>query len=106
MSTYIMVYTADEAFDTSDLPEEEITKQMKVWGEWLGSIGPRVKDEGDAFKFGGKVVSQDGTEDADNLMTGYSIIEAEDFDEAVAFARKCPAVAEGGKVHVYEAFGL
>ena len=106
MPTYIMVYGADQASDTADLPEEEVTKQMKVWGDWLGSIGPKVKDDGDAFKFGGKVVSQSGVDEADNLLTGYSIIEADNFDEAVAFARECPAVKEGGKVHVYEAFGL
>ena len=106
MPKYIMVYTAQQAFDVSTLPKEEITKQMEAWGEWLGTYDKKIVDEGDAFKFGGKVVSEEGVNDADNLRTGYTIIEADNFDEALAFAQASPALEDGGKIQVYEAFGL
>jgi len=106
MPKYIFIYKEDEAFDMSTLPKEEVAKVMEAWGEWLGTMGKKVVDSGDAFKFGGKTVSKDGVKDADNLISGYSIIEAESFDEALEFAQKNPGVADGSKVEVYEAFGL
>ena len=106
MPKYIFLYKEDEPVDVNDIPEEEVAKIMEAWGEWLGTMGKRVVDQGDVFKLGGKSVSRDGVVDADNLTSGYAIIEADSFDEALEFAQKNPGVAEGSKVEVYEAFGL
>jgi hypothetical protein len=41
------------------------------------------------------------------LLTGYAIIEAKDFDEALNIAQKAPNVQSGtGTIEVYEAFAL
>jgi len=38
-------------------------------------------------------------------LTGYSVVEAKDFDEALGLAQNNPAVlGRGGTVEVYEAF--
>ena len=79
---------------------------MEMWGEWLGTMGDKVVDQGDAFKSGSKSVSKDGVAEADGLTSGYTIIEADNFDEALEFAKSNPSVADGSKVEVYEAFGL
>ena len=105
MAKYMMVYKVDEKFDMSTMSKEEIAKEMEVWGEWLGSMGSAVVDEGDAFKEG-KVLSGGDVSDADGLTTGYTIIEAKDFDEALSYAKTNPSLAQGGRVEVYEAFGL
>jgi hypothetical protein len=106
MTKYILVYKSNEANDWSTLPEPEIKQIVQAWGEWVGSIGDARKD-GDAFKFGGKSATKDGTKDADNLLTGYAIIEAKDFDEALGIAQKAPNVQAGtGTIEVYEAFGF
>ncbi|HSW77322.1 MAG TPA: YciI family protein [Candidatus Chromulinivoraceae bacterium] len=106
MTKYILVYKMNEANDWSAAPEAEVKKVMQAWGEWLGLLGSAHKS-GDAFKFGGKSATKDGVKAADNLLTGYAIIEAENFDEALAVAQKAPNVQAGtGTVEVYEAFGL
>lgn len=100
-----MIYRLAEPFDMTSLPAEQIKQAMQEWGEWVGRMGPAVVDGGDAFKLGG--VSTDGktTEKTDNLTSGYSVIEAKDFDEALEFASGCPVVEQGGRVEIYEAMG-
>src|SRR5438105_1889330 len=82
MAKYILVYKSNEASDWTKLPEPQIKQVMQAWGEWVGSIGAARKDGG-AFKFGGKSATSNGIKEADNLLTGYAIVEAKDFDEAL-----------------------
>ena len=104
MSKYILVYKNNEAKDWSAQSEPEVKKVMEAWGTWLGSMNP-PREAGDVFKFGGKSVNKNGTKDADNLLTGFSVIEAQDFDEALEIAQKAPTVQWGtGSIEVYEAF--
>jgi hypothetical protein len=104
MPKYIFVYKSQT--DWSTLPKEQIEKVMHAWGEWVGSMGSAVVDEGQPFKPKGKQVSSKGIGDADDLLSGYTIMEARDFDEALHMAQSAPTVARGGTVEVYEAFGL
>ncbi len=96
----------NEADDWTKLPEPQIKQVMQAWGEWVGSMGIARKG-GTAFKFGGKSATKDGPKNADNLMTGYAIIEAKDFDAALSIAAKAPNVQAGtGTIEVYEAFAV
>ena len=106
MAKYILVYKTDQAADLSLVPKEEIAKIMEAWGEWLGSMGSAVVDSGDAFNNNGKVLSSTGVKDADNLTTGYTIIEADNFDQALEMAQGNPSLKDGDKIEIYEAFGL
>ena len=106
MAKYIMVYRNNTPNNMSSLPKEQVTKMMEAWGEWLGSMGSAVVDRGNAFKSTGKSITPDGVKDADNLLSGYSVIEAKDFDEALSLAQNNPMVAgRGGTIELYEAFG-
>lgn len=106
MAKYILVYKNNEASDWSALPKEEVKKIVTAWGEWVGSMG-NARQDGLPFKFGGKSVSHDGTKEADNLLTGFAVIEAQDFDEALHIAQSAPNVVDGsGTIEVYEAFGF
>ena len=59
------------------------------------------------LKAGGKSITTDGVVNADDLLTGYSIVEAKDFDEALGLAQNNPMVlGRGGTVKVYEAFDV
>lgn len=102
MARYILVYKSNQAFDWSQLPKEEVTKVIDAWNAWSAMMGSAVKSGG-AFKFGGKSVNKDGEKEADNLFTGYAIVEAKDFSEAVGFAEKAPSVvSEQGSIEIYE----
>jgi hypothetical protein len=106
MAKYIMIYKNDSATDMSAVPKEQFVKMMEMFGEWLGRMGSAVIDKGDAFKTGGKSITPNGVVDADNLLSGYSIIDAKNFDEALSLAQGNPMVAAGaGTVELYEAFG-
>ncbi len=106
MTQYIFVYKSNEALDWSSLPKDEVKKVMDAWGTWIGSMGPARKG-GTAFKFGGTSVTRDGQKKADNLLTGFAIVEAKDFDEALHMAQNAPNVISGqGSIEVYEAFGV
>jgi len=105
MAKYILIYKNNQPSNMSSLPKEQVIKMMEAWGEWLGSMGTSLVDRGIAFRSTGKSITADGVVDADNLLTGYSVIEAKDFDEALSLAQNNPAVlGRGGTVEVYEAF--
>ena len=106
MAKYLMVYKSASVFDITKLPKEQVTQMMQAWGEWVGSVGPAVLDEGNAFNACGKRVQTDMVSAADDHAAGYSIVEASNFDEALQLARTCPVVQRGGSVEVYEAFGV
>lgn len=106
MTKYILVYKMKEAEDWTKRPEQEVKKLMSAWGEWVGSIGSARKDGG-AFKFGGKSATDEGLKDADNLLTGYAIIDVDNFDKALEIAEQAPNVVDGsGTIEVYEAFAV
>ena len=104
MSKYILVFKSQS--DWSTLPKDQIEKVMQAWGEWVGKIAPSIVDEGETFKPSGKQVSNKGIEKADDFLSGYIIVEAKDFDEALRIAQSSQTVARGGTVQVYEAFGI
>lgn len=105
MAKYIMIYRLAQPFDMAQLPKDKIVQAMSEWGEWVGRIGSVVVDRGDAFKIGGKTTDGKEVNMTDNLTSGYSVVEAKDFDEALSYAQDCPVIKNGGRVEIYEAFG-
>ena len=104
MAKYIFVYKNKN--DWTNLPKEQVVQMMQAWGEWLGSMGSAVVDQGEAFRSGGKAVTAAGVTNADDMTSGYTLVEAKDFDEALAYAKKAPTLERGGTVEAYEAFGM
>jgi hypothetical protein len=106
MSKYILIYKSPAGFDMAKLPKQQIVQAMSAWGEWLGAMGPKVVDKGDMFKAMAKSVGMSDTKAAAEGTSGYSIINADCSDDALAQAANCPIINQGGRVEVYEAFGL
>ena len=82
--------------------EEEGAKVMAAWGAWYGELGGSLVDGGNPFaqsRFLG------GGEERSPL-TGYTIIEANDIDDAVTKAQRCPVLQSDGKVEVSEAVDI
>jgi hypothetical protein len=83
---------------------EEGEKIMKAWNDWFGQLGKAVVDGGNPTKPGktvtanGKVSEGGGA----NPLTGYSILEAGNLDDAVRMAKGCPIVTSGGSIEVAE----
>ena len=101
MATYVLVYKG------GGMPETDAQRQqvMAAWGQWFGSLGQDVVDGGNPFA-GSKSISSDGQVDGpgSSRLTGYSIIKADDLDQATQRAKGCPILSSGGSIEVYESF--
>ena len=79
-------------------------KTMKAWMDWIGSLGAKMVDAGNPAG-GSKLIASNGSVgdiNHANAVTGYSIVEASSFDEAVKWAKNCPQLAAKGTVEVSE----
>lgn len=87
---------------------EEGAKVMAAWTSWMGSLGKALLDPGNptgaskTIAAGGKVSDGGGP----NPLTGYSLIEAANLDEAIKLAKSCPQLTAGGSVQVAEAMPM
>lgn len=68
------------------------------WQAWFGGLGSALLDVGhavvDAYASLGEVGG------SGSRFIGYSLVDAEDLDSAVALAKDCPALRAGGGVEV------
>lgn len=87
---------------------EEGKKAMDAWGAWFGSMGASVVD-------GGNPVGKSSTVNADgslssgggaNPISGYSLIEATDLEDAHNKAKGCPILQAGGTIEIAQAMDM
>lgn len=84
-------------------PEQNET-QMKAWKEWTAKIGSALVDMGSPMT-DGRVVVDDGSNASAIDLNGYSIIEADDMNKALALVDGHPFLSDkNGKfsIEVYE----
>lgn len=71
-------------------------KTMAAWGEWFGKLGPAIADPGAPVGMSqtvsAKGISANG---GANPVSGYSIVTAASYDEAVGMAKGCPILVDG-----------
>jgi hypothetical protein len=94
-----------------DISKEEMKSTMDKWMAWFGTFKDQMVDGGNPFAAGAKSVTAKDIETipADKWPAkGYTIINAEDMDEATKIAKGCPALEDDseGVVHVYEAMPM
>ena len=83
--------------------EKPTPEIMKAWGDWLESIAHRTVEN--AGFSGGREITDSGTRDLPwgmDSITGYTVIEAENLDEAEKIAGGNPHIAG---IRVYEVRG-
>lgn len=78
--------------------------QADEWRAWFSSIAHLIRDRGDPLG-ASATINPDGTivEGGRSRLTGFVVISAPSFAEAVNAAKSCPVLAVGGNVEVYEA---
>jgi hypothetical protein len=80
--------------------EKPTPEIMAAWGKWFASIAGTMVDGGHLPR--GREISHAGTKSlpmAKDSITGYSIIKAENLDDAEKIAQACPFIAS---TRVYE----
>jgi hypothetical protein len=91
MATFVLTYRAPEDY-TLGTPDG-----VAAWNSWLEGMGTHLADTGKPVT-GSATVGDCG--DGIRPIGGYSLITADDLDEAVALAQGCPFVGRGGGVEV------
>ena len=103
MGKYVLVYTGG-AMEQDEAAQQE---SMNRWMGWFGSLGEAVVDGGAPFG-PSATVGPDGAVSAGggSSLTGYTIISADDLDDAGNKAKGCPVLTSGGSVEIYEAMPI
>ena len=93
MAKFILSYRASKAYNPTADPGG-----AAAWGSYLGDvIRPQVLDPGwPVFE----PTTAIGVTDSTTQLGGYSVIDAKDLEAALAIARQCPAIEQGGGVEV------
>ena len=80
--------------------EKPTPEIMEAWGAWFESVADKTVDRG-GFS-GGREISSSGTRELPwdlDCITGYNVIEAEDFDAAEKIASTNPFISS---IRIYE----
>lgn len=109
MAKFMFVYRNGE--NEQEPSPEEMQQAMQVWMDWIenGTKAGWLLDGGDALKPDGRLVSPDNTVTdgpfaaSKELVAGYSMVEAADYDAAVELAKNSPMISvHHGYVEVRE----
>ena len=87
---------------------------MKQWMDWLGDISSKNKliDRGNRLDNSGRMVKPNDVvtngpySDIKESIGGYSLIKADNYEDAVAMAKGCPVLKMGGNVEVREILAM
>ena len=104
MAKYALVFHGGGMPET----EEEGAKVMAAWGAWMEGLGAALTDPGNPFGES-TTIKSDGSTTAGggaNPATGYTLIDADSLDAAVALAKGCPILDSGGSIEVATALDM
>jgi hypothetical protein len=105
MPKFVFIYHAPmtPAEATPPTPEE-VEQVMGAWMAWAGNVGDRMVDFGTPLA-GGVQITLDGTAPSAREVAGYTILEADSVDDALALAKDHPHLNMPGgcTIEVHEA---
>lgn len=99
MAEYIFAYHGGKAPESP----EEGAKVMQAWMSWIEKSGAAMTNPGKPAGMS-KTVSSGGVADngGANPISGYAVVNVGSMDEALAIAKGCPILDDGGSVEVAE----
>jgi hypothetical protein len=104
MSKFLLLYRGPATPMDSYTPEQS-AEVMKAWETWLGGIGASLVDAGSPL--GARAaVADDGSSPAPSDQNGYSIVQANDLDEARNLLKGHPFLTEGKGRFAVEVFEI
>ena len=95
MSRYVLAFRGDPSRDAA--PDAEA-----AWGAWFAELGPTIVDVGTRVGQVQRLAAEQRGDGAEEVLTGYLVVEATDIDDAVTLARGCPGLKSGVSVEVAE----
>jgi len=93
MKKYLYVFRGYDKNYENQSPEE-MQAHFERWGEWMEkrqAVGHALNDhEGKVVSENGKVVTDGPWSEGKELVGGYVVLEAKDYDHAVELSKDCP----------------
>ena len=105
MTKYLFIYHAPMTpADAAPPTPEQMEAVMGQWNAWAGKVGDRMVDFGTPLA-GGVQVTPEGTSPSTREVAGYTLIEADSMDDALALAKDHPHLNMPGgcTIEVHEA---
>lgn len=110
MNRYVVIYYSPaEAMKAMEnaTPEEKM-EGMKPWMAWKESLGDKLVDLGNPLMGGQRLYPDETSKPATNDVTGYSILQAENMEEAKSLLKDHPHLkwTDGCDIEVHECVEL
>ena len=109
MEKYMFIFKGGD-YEASKLSPDEIQQNMQKWYKWIQDLTEQeIYVDGEPLEKGGKIVTKNGSKivvtdgpfpEAKELVGGYFIINAKDYNHAAEIAKQCPGFEIGGAVEV------
>jgi hypothetical protein len=108
---YLVLFRNQPAGGQGSPSPEQMQHMYGAYKAWMEKFKDEILDMGDKLKSNGRVVTASGVADgpfveAKEVVGGYMIVSAENYDRAVEVVRACPAVhAPGALLEIRELAG-
>jgi hypothetical protein len=94
MAKFLLIYRESTELRSRPSPEE-MQRLAAAWGAWMKKFSSEIVPGGDGLKPSGRLVKAEVVTDgpyaeAKEVIVSFTIIQAADYDAAVAIARECP----------------
>ena len=102
MAKYLLAYHGGSMPETKEAQDQV----MAAWGVWFGQLGSALVDGGLPTR-SATTINADGSVSAGggaNPVTGYSIINVDSTEGAIAAAKMCPILGAGASIEIDELF--
>ena len=109
MKKFVVIYYAptSNVEQMSAASPEEMQKVMGGWMDWIAKCGDALVDIGTPLG-DGQQLSKSGSSPSDKNVTGYSIMQAEDIQRAIALLQGHPhlEMGSGFEIEVHESMPM
>jgi hypothetical protein len=98
MKKFMVIYhaPADAVAQMANATTEQKAEGMKPWLAWKDSVGDKLLDFGAPLMGGTRLLSDGSTELSKKEVTGYSLLQASDMEEAKSLLSNHPHLAWTG----------
>ncbi|WP_427172644.1 hypothetical protein [Arthrobacter sp. 92] len=108
MKKFVVLYIAPQSAQSlmAESSPEAAQEGMKAWTQWAEKAGDGLVDLGAPLGAGKEVVTA-GTSDTATNVSGYSVLQAEDMEGALALLEGHPhLMMPAASIQVYEALDM
>ncbi len=113
MAKYLYLFRGGDARRIQESPEE-MQVHMEKWKTWMSGLAEKgqlidglpLSKEGKQVLKGGEVVHDGPYAEGKEIVGGYLMVNADDFDGAVEISKGCPIFEHDGQVEVREIMNM